>query len=118
MEHFIPVEVKQREMAISACPTIQLARRVVMTAVFLPLAVLLLIVADGLVRGGRQDQPAVQWMRHLDLAAPAFWPSGTPQRRPEALTEAVDLRMAPLAGFPGGRGWQPIPDAVKGAQQP
>jgi hypothetical protein len=62
----------------------------------LPLLLMGLLFADSLGRVNKQTDPAEEWMRVLDLSAPAFWPSGTLLRQPEWRSPAVDLRFSPL----------------------
>ncbi len=65
------------------------------------LLIVVAITADLLLRTPGQDAPAGQWMRRLNLSAPALWPAGSTMRHPEITHPGIDLRYGPgLGGAP------------------
>lgn len=84
------------------------ARRLVALALLVPLGAVVLVGGDTWLRSADQDRAAIQWMQDLDLTTPAFWPAGTPQRHPETMTPAVDLRLTPFFGVPVGLSDPPL----------
>lgn len=79
------------------------ARRVVMVAVLLPLAILGLMAADGLLRAGGQDQTAARWVCCLARTTPSFWPAGSDMHDPDGSGAAEYLGWAPGPASQGGR---------------
>lgn len=94
------------------------ARRLAALALLLPLGTVAAIGGDILLRAADQDRVAIEWMQRLDLSLPALWPAGTPQRHPETLSPAVDLRLTPCFGLPGGGRPSPLVECGQGGFSP
>jgi hypothetical protein len=72
-----------------------------MGAVLLPLAILGLMAADGVMRAGGQDRASARWVRCLARTVPSFWPAGSDLHYPAESGAAEYLGWAPGAAAQG-----------------
>jgi hypothetical protein len=89
-----------QERASFPADRLGLTRALTVAAPLVALAVALLVVADGAVRGIRPREPARLLAAVLQLSDPAFLPSGRAERHAAFSTPAVDLRFDPRLSFP------------------